>query len=135
MNLKNLFVCFLMQNSLCSAPPLIIELDNQSSHQETAQVIDEVFPQETEEETYRRILITFSKMVQSFFNVALDPHNAKMVGANIIQIIMGAISIGMEIFKNDPLDENQEIILDPESIAIIDSINKQIETFVANKKS
>lgn len=60
-----------------------------------------------DKESVNRILSTFALMLKNFFNIAKDPHDPTVLGPNLVEMATGLIAIAMEMFKKNPLIDEQ----------------------------
>lgn len=54
--------------------------------------------------TEQVVLGNFANIVQNFFSIVQNPHNAAHVGANITQMLAGIVNVAVEVMKNLPSD-------------------------------
>lgn len=103
------------------------------AEKENTQVTQQIVLQK-DNESYQRILLTFSQMVTNFFKIATDPKNPQNVGLNLTQMLAGLVNIGMEIFRTNPLEPDNEICIEltEEDLAIIESIKEKFVQLTIN---
>lgn len=58
-----------------------------------------------DDKSTQRVLLVFSQMLTNFMFIVKDNKNHAVVGANIIQMLIGMLNIGMEMFRNNPYEQ------------------------------